>query len=118
MTMPASIVEDGFDNDTASIAPYNGWVRQTEWNILYDSEETNQDFLRQANMIPCYGCFAILPSSDFRDDLPAKQVDRDQSRRDTSVRGLPWRRLVGLWRIPHDFQSDHGERSKGRDGEN
>lgn len=55
-----------------SVTDHLRWIRRHQnvfdcavWTTMWKIESTHLDFLHKSDMIPCYGCFAVLPSARF-----------------------------------------------------
>lgn len=54
-------------NDTQIEEHHCSWGRSEEWNALYMVEEDYPHLLERANLLPCYACYGVYPSTDFGD---------------------------------------------------
>ena len=43
------------------------WGRCEEWNALYSVEEEYPHLLEKVNLLPCYACYGVCPSTNFGD---------------------------------------------------
>ena len=83
------------------------------WDILYDFECTNQDFLKRGDMISCYACFAILPSSDFNYWAEKRLTEIDKN--GMPLQGVCFDPVDQFHRIFHLVMSHEVQRRRIRD---
>lgn len=100
MTLSAKDIKGTIDhflvNDPRREDRCTPWGRFEEWDALYSVEEEYPHLLARVNLLPCYACYAVYPSTDFGDWTTKRLTEIDDD-------GMP------LQGVCHDDAYDYDE---------